>query len=222
MVNAEPNTIYSPGASGDDPDQPGLTEGRIVRALELAQAYLDLQADLGSALKDAVFELAQARYTMGSNSVGQAQYPAAMTANIAVECKQDQFDQVKYSLTRNGQQSAAAADRQSSGIETGIQEAVTGKAQRESSKPSTASEQYGSMLQEFADKFGCSKAAESDDFTSEADSSQRHIKQPAQWFGAMPSRHIKAAQCKHQQVLDLIVQLASLCSTLHHTMKRAS
>jgi hypothetical protein len=64
-------------------------EAALLEVLDAAEEYLHLTEELAACLKEGNFNMARARYSMGPNSVGEAQYSATMEAATKVRPHRD-------------------------------------------------------------------------------------------------------------------------------------
>ena len=227
-----PSIQRGPGASSDTISSKLQSEEALfVNALDLADKYLELHGQLTAALKVAAFELVQARYTLGPNSVGQAQYPASMTASKLVTVSFDAEACVKYTLAPAGalprtSLAGAEVEPQYSGPSPANQKAaqaanithqsIANGDERNGDCP--PGREFGDLIHEFAHKFECSSSGGLAGGAEAVRPSRPD--QPLQWFGALPSRHIRTAQANFQEVVDQVVSIATVRTALQTACDR--
>lgn len=199
-------------------------DSHFVKALDLADDFLELHSKLAVALKAASFELVQARYAMGPGSVGEAQYPASMTASKVIRVETDEQGLVTYttqqasrrSVTNAGSDYHKEAGTSTSSKSQGAGETAVSERMNNAASVLTEAHPVESLLRDFEERFGCSATGTFSDDPDRICAAKADW--PVQWFGALPSKHIRSAQARFQEVLEMVMLLARTGTALQNAI----
>lgn len=197
----------------DDAERLDAREASFVRVLELVQAYLDLHSALSATLKAATFDLAAARYSMGSNRVGHAQYPAVMRATTLISPELQGDRPLAFRLAA-GDGTSLAESCHTSSPPGRADSSICAPAAEQSDEKQNAEDgdlQYSTMLSDFAERFACSDIEPSE---AGHEMESVRLRPPLQWFGAMPAPALRSAQTKFEAALDLAAKVATAQASL--------
>lgn len=191
-------------------------EATFVEVLDTAQAYLELQQQLSQQLKQGLFDLARAKYSMGP--IGQAQYDSEMQATSLATV---QAAQGENGCSRQGQRyrfKPCDGPRPREAAAQQGEEGVAGSSDDEEG----CEEDFAFLrrLREEADEVGgsCAHGAAAASSTGKGGrlAGRRHGAEPLHWFGVLVPPALKDSQASFRQALETVIKLANAAEQLRH------
>lgn len=204
-------------------DPAKIPNQKFFAVMEGIEAYLAAQEELAAALKDGLFDLAKAKYTLGPGAVGQQCYPGDMHAAAAVHPQQpeqesdslfDQFDLCQQLQDCHLAAKAAATpqqeqDKASGGKQQEQQLRQRRKGSQQQLGSSTPQQQQGE--QHDPPPSTASSSSGDDDAYHQAD--------PITWFTALPPAALKSAQGHFRVALQRAVAAANRVQQLREMLE---
>lgn len=181
-----------------------VPDKQFFAVMECVESYLAAQEELSAALKDGLFDIAKAKYTLGS--LGQQCYPGDMHAAVVVHPQQleQQPDNLfeQFSLSQQLQDchmKAKALHVQQQGQEQQPHPQQQLRQRRKDSQQQQDSQQLHQQGDEQPDP--PSPVASSDD--------THHQTDPIAWFSALPPSALRSAQGHFRTALERAVAAAN-------------
>ena len=170
---------------------PEAREEAFVESLAGMERVLELREELGRAFASGTFNIAQARYSMGSGRVGQTQYPSRILPSASVSTA-GALPDLRYSLK--------VTTDCSDTVEAASDSATATTAARDDHEPNDCKDAKGKSSGNGA--VGDQQQGQSQQ--------QRHDPQkaPLKWFGVAVPPSLRAAEADFRAVLELLPKLA--------------